>query len=455
MNIAIMAGEISGDLIGGALARELRKLDPEILLWGLGTDNMRGAGVEILADCAGWSAISIVQSIQRYPMLRIKVLPKTLRALRTRKPGVVVLIDFGAFNRRVAREAKKLGIKVCWYFPPGAAWRRTGNKGANLAAITDLLVVPFEWSAERYRSLGCDAINVGHPVIERTIATISRNEFAQQFGMDPSRPIIGLLPGSRLHEIEQLLPTLLDASRIIHRTVKDAQFVIGVAPGISRERMASYLSTDKDFCDRVKDAWHDFEREAETKLIRPVSRTAEYLTGQRQREMVTVEGIVVSEDTMRDRGAANLRSDKIRSEAERALPPMVLAKGVTSELMAHSDVLLTCSGTATLEAAAFETPMVIMYKLSKLMEFEARLLGLQKKIPMIGLPNILAQKMIVPELIHHAATPEAIAQNALLLLNDLNARSTMKNELHMVREMMGEPGASRKTAELVMELAFS
>ncbi len=453
MNIAILAGEISGELIGAALARELRSSVTDIQLWGLGADKMREAGVELLADCTGWSAISITQAVQRYLPLRLKVLPRVIRALHQRMPDVVVLIDFGAFNRRVAREAKKRGLKVCWYFPPGAAWRRTGTKGANLAAITDVLVVPFEWSAERLRSLGANAINVGHPIIERTATAMSRVEFCNKYGMDPSKPIIGLLPGSRLHEIEHLMPALLGAARIIYSNVRDAQFIIGVAPGLSRENIGKYLSNDRSLSHRVADAWHEFGREAESKIIRPVTRSVGVMAGQAQRQLVTVEGVVVAEETLHERDKANQRSNKIRSDAERVLPPIVLAKGVTSDIMANSDVLLTCSGTATLEAAAFETPMVILYRLSWLMELEARLLGLKKKIKMIGLPNILAEKMIVPELIQHDATPEAIATNALRLLNDVESRHEVKQELHKVREMMGEPGASARAARVVLELA--
>jgi len=453
MNIAILAGEISGELIGAGLARELRVSAPEAQLWGLGADKMRDAGVELLEDCTGWSAISITQAVQRYPHLRFIVLPKVLRALKLRRPDVVVLIDFGAFNRRVARESKRLGLKVCWYFPPGAAWRRTGTKGANLAAITDVLVVPFEWSAQRLRSLGANAISVGHPIVERTIVAAGRSDFAGRFGIDPTKPIIGLLPGSRMHEIEHLMPVLIGAARIIYSSVRDAQFIIGVAPGISQEHVAKYLSVDRDLRDRVTDAWHEFGQEAESRIIRPVTRTAGVLTGQAQRQLVTVEGVVVAEETLRDRDTANQRSDKLRSDAERALPPIVLAKGVTSDIMANSDVLLTCSGTATLEAAAFETPMVVLYRFSWLMELEAKLLGLRKKIKMIGLPNILAEKMIVPELIQHDATPEAIAENALRLLNDVSARHEAKQELHKVREMMGEPGASARTARIVLDLA--
>jgi lipid-A-disaccharide synthase len=271
--------------------------------------------------------------------------------------------------------------------------------------------------------------------------------------MDAAKPIIGLLPGSRLHEIEHLMPVLLGAARIIHATVRDAQFIIGVAPGISREHIAKYLSGDRSFRDRIAEVWREFGQEAESRIIRPITRSAGVLTGQAQRQLVTVEGVVVTEETLRDRDTANQRSDKLRSDAERVLPPIVIAKGVTSDLMANSDVLLTCSGTATLEAAAFETPMVILYRFSWLMEMEARLLGLKRKIKMIGLPNILAEKMIVPELIQHDASPEAIAKNALRLLNDVEARHEAKQQLHKVREMMGEPGASARTARIVLDLA--
>src|SRR5207302_1850373 len=118
-----------------------------------------------------------------------------------------------------------LGLKVVYYFPPGT-WRRSGTKGAELAALTDLLIVPFPWAEERYRALGAKVVNVGHPMLDRVRSEMSRAEFAGHFGMDPAAPIIGLLPGSRKHEVAHLMPTLLDSARRIHREVKDAQFVV-------------------------------------------------------------------------------------------------------------------------------------------------------------------------------------------------------------------------------------
>ena len=452
MNIAILSGELSGDLIGGSLAQELKELTPEAQLWGLGSGAMREAGVELLEDSAEWGVIGITQAIQKYPYLRFSVLPRILKAVRTRRPDVVVLIDFGAFNVKVARYAKRIGLKVVWYPPPGA-WRRTGSKGSNLAAITDLLAVPFEWSAERLRKLGANAVWVGHPLLERCQAQMSRAEFAAHFGMDPAKPIIGMLPGSRLHEVEHNTPALLDAARLISKEVRDAQFVIGIAPTISPEIMARYLTDQPELLDRLSEVWHEFTQEAETKLWKPVERTANALIPQGQRRLVTSSGLVLSEDEFREEQKARRRSSQLRDRAERVLPPTVLAKGLTYEVMAHSDVLLTCSGTATLEAAVFGTPMVILYRLSKIMEIEARLLRLDKKIKMIGLPNILADRFIVPELIHTAATPEAIAAHALKMLNDYPTRQQVKQDLQEVRAMLGEPGASKRVAKLVMELA--
>jgi lipid-A-disaccharide synthase len=453
MNIAILSGELSGDLLGAALAQALRRHVPEVTLWGLGSGAMRAAGVELLADSAAWGAISVTEAVGKVPGLLLRVRPMVLHALKQRRPDVVVLIDFGAFNVRAARAAKALGLKVLYYFPPGA-WRRTGSQGAELARITDTLATPFPWSAERFQALGANAVCVGHPLLERAHALMSRSEFAAQFGMDASQPILGLLPGSRHHEIEHLMPTLLDAARLIYRAVPNAQFVVGVAPTISPETMAKFLSGNKELRDRLGDIWHEFAQEAGTKVWKPVvARTASALSAHRGRMLVTAGGVLVPEESLQREMEARRRSEHLRARAEQALPPIVLAKGLTYDVMAHSDVLLTCSGTATLEAAVFTTPMVILYRGSKVMAFEYKLRGLHKKLRFIGLPNILADRAVVPELIQEAATPEAIAEHTLALLNDIETRQRVKRDLRAVAEMLGTPGASERTAQLVLELA--
>ena len=383
MNIAIFSGELSGDLIGAGLARELRRLNPGVTLWGLGSEAMRSQGVELIADSAEWGVISITQALQKVPGLLATIAPRVKRELRARRPDVVVLIDFGAFNARAARFSKTLGLKVCYYFPPGA-WRRTGTQGSELAQLVDVIAAPFPWSAERYAGLGARAVYVGHPLLERVHAVLTREEFAAQFGMDASKPIIGLLPGSRQHEVTHLLPTLLSAASLMYRDAPDAQFVVGVAPSLSSDMMREYLSGHAELGDRWSDIWHEFAHGAGARLRDAESKWS----GQRNPMLVTDNGLLVPIEALQDEMQARRQSEHRRARNERGLPPTVLAKGLTYDIMAHSDVLLTCSGTATLEAAVFATPMVILYKGSKLMELEYKLRGIKKKIRFIGLPNI-------------------------------------------------------------------
>ena len=452
MNLAIFSGELSGDLIGGALAQELRRQNPEVSLWGLGSDAMRAAGVELLYDSAAWGAIGISEAISKVPGMLFQVLPAVREALRTRRPDAVVLIDFGAFNVRVARYCKQIGLKVCYYFPPGS-WRRIGNKGAELARITDVLACPFPWAAERYNALGANAVYVGHPILERVQARMTRAEFAAQFGMDANCPIIGLLPGSRTHEVTHHMPLLLEAAKLIYRNVPDAQFIVGVASSISPEMMAGFMAGHTDLSDKLSDIWHEFAQEAETKVLKPVARRAGALRPQSVRTLVTPNGILLPVEALQDEMKARRRSEHLRARADKTPPPTVLAKGVTYEIMAHSDVLLTCSGTATLEATVFTTPQVILYRGTVLMGLEYKLRSRGGRISYIGLPNILAGKSILPELVQEKVTPEAIAALALPMLNDVETRQRVRQDLKAVRDALGEPGASERTAALVLELA--
>lgn len=454
MNIAIISGELSGDLLGAALSQEIRNLVPDADLWGMGSSAMREAGVELLADSAGWGAISISEAVRKVPYLMATVAPRIRRELRARRPDVVVLIDFGAFNVRVARYSKSLGLKVLYYFPPGA-WRRHGTRESELARITDCVATPFIWNAERLRSLRVRAEYVGHPLLERARPRMTREEFAAQFGMDPSRPIVGILPGSRRAEVVHLMPVLLDAIRLIYREVMDAQFVIGVAPTISSDLMVSYLNGHSELLSRLGEIWHEFAQEAETKILKPVTRTASRLSQHAGPTLVTVGGVLIPPESLQRELEARRHSEHLRARAEHALPPTVLAKGLTYDVMAHSDVLVACSGTATLEAAVLGTPMVIVYRGSGIMAAEYRLRGLHKKIRFIGLPNILLDRQILPELIQDEASPEAIAKHALLLMNDPVTRENARSGLREVRAQLGSEGASARTARLVVDLAES
>ena len=426
MNIAILSGEMSGDLTGAALAEALHRLNPDISLWGLGSRRMAEAGVELLHDSAQWGTIGIVEALKVYPLLRYSIYPHTRQEIALRRPSAVVLIDFGAFNVRLARDCKAMGVPVLYYFPPGS-WRKNGRASDELARITDRIATPFPWSAERLRSVGANVEFVGHPLLDLTHPTLTRSRFAGQLGMDPTRPIIGLLPGSRNFEVQYNTPAMIGAAQIISEQIPTAQFVFGLAPNVKAENIADMIRSQ-------------LQETKEDTPEKPAERTP------RERGLTTPEGFTLSgralEDVERARRAP-IKTDKFT-------PPMVIAQDLTRDVLAHSDALIICSGTATLEAAILGTPMVIIYRGSRLMNLERHLRRIRPEH--IGMPNILVGERIVPELIQEEATPEALAEAVLHLLRDPGDRAKMKSDLARARAVLGEPGASDRTAAMVMEM---
>ncbi len=212
-SVAIVAGEASGDASGAALANELRRLYPGIRIWGAGGTKMRDAGVELAADFSRAGAIGIFESLKLVPWL-IREQKKLKELLLLRNPDVFVPIDFGAFNVPLGKFAREQGIKTVYYFPPGS-WRRRPRDHSSLVAASDRIVTPFPWSAEILRNAGADAVWLGHPMLDSIAPKVTREEFLNEVGELVSavgnKKLIGLLPGSRSHEIDNILPAFLDA----------------------------------------------------------------------------------------------------------------------------------------------------------------------------------------------------------------------------------------------------
>lgn len=435
VNLALLSGEMSGDVVGGALARALRAAAPEVSLWGIGSRHMAASGVELLHDSADWSSIGVINALRVYPRLRFWVYPHVLHEIERRQPATVILIDFGAFNVKVARWCKARGIPVLYYFPPGS-WRRSGTAGAELARITDRIATPFPWSAERLARLGAPVEFVGHPLLEIVKPSLTRAQFAERFDMEPGRPIIGLLPGSRRVEVEHNTPALLGAARLIQQELPGAQFAFGAASASAREQIEDQITqqqrlTKREVPQKTRHAESQPHRTPDARLVTP-------------------EGVLLPADVLDKKVGKRRVIQKVEENARRL--PIVIAENMTYDVMAHSDVLLVCSGTATLEAAILGTPMVILYRGSRLMEMEYNLRRLNR-LEHIGMPNIIAGRRIVPELIQHKASPEALAWHALRLLRNTEERAQMKESLGEVRHALGEPGASDRVARIALEMA--
>jgi lipid-A-disaccharide synthase len=232
MRVFISAGEASGDLYGADLARYLQAKHPALELLGIGGVRMQQAGVRLLADSRRWGAIGVIESLRLLPrvfsaFLRVKRIVQRLR------PDWLIPIDFGAFNIPLCRWAKRQGMRVCYYMPPGS-WRRD-RQGQDLPLVADWILTPFAWSAEILQAMGARAVRIRHPLLRLVRPVSSESAFCERLGLDPHRPIVALLPGSRRHEVVAHVPLYARLVELVHTRLPDVQFVLSVAPGFDTE----------------------------------------------------------------------------------------------------------------------------------------------------------------------------------------------------------------------------
>jgi lipid-A-disaccharide synthase len=211
--LLVVAGEASGDLHGARLITELRRLVPDLAAFGLGGDEMRAAGLAPVAHSSEISVVGITEVLKILPRAR-EVFAGLLREVDRRRPALALLIDFPDFNLRLAKELKRRGLTVIYYISPQVwAWRRGRIK--TISRLVDRMLVLFPFEVDFYRDHGVDVVHVGHPLVDEVPVlpqAWDRDEPAggPLFG-GPYR--VALLPGSRVSEVEALLPTLLEAAR--------------------------------------------------------------------------------------------------------------------------------------------------------------------------------------------------------------------------------------------------
>jgi lipid-A-disaccharide synthase len=228
--IMISCGEPSGDLYAGALAVEIRRREPDAAIFGLGGQRLMAGGGELLADYRGLSVTGLVEALRVVPR-SITVLNRLVDAARTQKPQALVAIDFPDFNFRLASAVKRLGIPVVYYISPQLwAWRR--KRMRTIKRLADRMLVIFPFEEQLYRDAGVPVQFVGHPLVDLARAQEPRADFLTELGLDPDRPIVALLPGSRPNEVSRLLPVMRDAVSEIHARLPRVQFVIARAPSL-------------------------------------------------------------------------------------------------------------------------------------------------------------------------------------------------------------------------------
>ena len=224
----ISCGEPSGDLYAGALATEILRTEPSAVITGFGGDRLRAAGASLVGDFSGLSVTGLWEVV--------RVLPRTyatyrrlVRDAETTRPDVLVAVDFPDFNFTLARAVRKLGVPVVYYISPQLwAWRRGRMK--TMRRIADRVLVIFPFEEKIYRDAGIPVQWVGHPLLDVAQVPEPRAAFLSRLGMDPDRPVVALLPGSRRNELHAILPDLVSAAVIIRSRLPRVQWIVARAP---------------------------------------------------------------------------------------------------------------------------------------------------------------------------------------------------------------------------------
>ena len=237
--ILLVAGEVSGDLHGSHLVEALQRIEPEIQFFGVGGEGLKRRGMKLLYPAQSLSVVGITEVF-----VKLRTVLKALRGLKgsleREKPDLIILIDFPEFNLRLAKIARRRGIPVVYYISPQIwAWRPQRIK--LIARVVKKMIVLFPFEVPLYETAGVDVEWVGHPLLDIVKPTLSKEKAFREFGLDPKRRTVGLLPGSRIHEIERLLPPLLASAHLLQKEIPDLQFVIPLAPGISRTILSSQM----------------------------------------------------------------------------------------------------------------------------------------------------------------------------------------------------------------------
>ncbi len=235
--VLMVAGEASGDLHGSSVVRALKTLRPGIDVAGVGGGRMRGEGMEVLHDIADLAFMGFAEVLRNLGTIRdLKAM--LVGELDRRRPDVVVLIDYPGFNLRFAREVKRRGIPVLYYISPQVwAWHR--GRIRKMKTLVDRMKVVFPFEVPLYREEGIDVEFVGHPLVEHIGTTCTRTEFFRRNGLEPSKKLLGLFPGSRRQEIERILPVMVRAAAALGAG-RNLQAAIGVAPNLGREFLGRF-----------------------------------------------------------------------------------------------------------------------------------------------------------------------------------------------------------------------
>ncbi|MEE2776057.1 MAG: lipid-A-disaccharide synthase [Acidobacteriota bacterium] len=237
VSLLVVAGEASGDLHGGRLLGELREIEPDLEVFGLGGDEMAEAGFDALAHSREIAVVGIWEALTVVPRAR-RLLQSILAEVDRRSPAVALLIDSPDFNLRLAGRLKKRGVPVVYYVSPQVwAWRRGRIK--TIRDRVQKMLVLFGFEEGLYRPLGVPVVHVGHPLVDEV--PVLPHVLDRPASSEPRR--VALLPGSRDSEVRRLLPVMLEAvEKLRQRESVEVALIQAstVTPALVEEILASF-----------------------------------------------------------------------------------------------------------------------------------------------------------------------------------------------------------------------
>ncbi len=206
MRYYIIAGERSGDLHGGNLVKALRKQDTNASLRGFGGENMQQAGVDLTVHYKDLAFMGLVEVLTNLNKIS-NYIKKCKEDILQFQPDVIILIDYGGFNRRIAKFGKKQGIRVFYYIPP-KVWAWYQSRALELKQNVDRLFVILPFEKPFFKKFDWDVDYVGNPVLDAVKAHVPDEQFFSRYSFDTKLPLVALLPGSRKQELKTIIPLM-------------------------------------------------------------------------------------------------------------------------------------------------------------------------------------------------------------------------------------------------------
>ena len=366
----LVAGEASGDLLGAGLIQSLRKRIPDARFAGIGGARMATTGMEIWHPAEKLSVMGLVEVLTHLPGLlaiRRDVRKRTLQ----HRPVAFIGIDAPDFNLGLEHKLKRAGIRTVHYVSPSVwAWRE--SRAAKIGASADRVLCLFPMEPPIYARHGVDARFVGHPLADAFALEPDQAAARQAVGLPGDVPILALLPGSRLGEIQRLGRDFLGAATILKNALPELRILAPMANARCRAAFSA---------------------------LAPIPADLHIIDGNAHAAMIA------------------------------------------------SDAVLLASGTATLEAALAKRPMAVAYRIAPLTHFIVKSLGMLRT-DVYSLPNILAGKRIVPELMQDACKPDALAAAVLPFLRARTAPPELLGQFRRLHESLDGGGSAEAIAQL-------